>query len=118
MSRLLDDLLEFSRLNRQFDTQETDLNELISLVKHTLKHQVEVTGDQIVSTKLPTIHLNGQQFSQLFQNLISNSLKFSREQAPLVHIEYQELDTEHQFFVKVNGIGIPKEYQEKVFVLF
>ncbi|MBI1224578.1 MAG: GHKL domain-containing protein [Bacteroidetes bacterium] len=118
MSQLLDDLLEFSRLNRSFETIETDLNELLVLVKHNLKHQLEKTGGSIFASHMPVLQLNRQQFSQLFQNLISNSLKFCRDQPPIVHIRYQELETEHQFFIKDNGIGIPEEYREKIFVLF
>lgn len=118
MSRLLDDLLELSRLNRHFDTAETDMTDLLLLVMHNLKHQLENTDGQIIAAPLPKLHVNRQQFSQLFQNLISNSLKFCRDQAPIIKIEHWELENEHQFFVKDNGIGVPEEYREKIFALF
>lgn len=118
MSVLLDDLLEFSRLNRHFSTAQTDMNDVLLLVKHNLRHQLENTSGRIIAGPLPTLPVNRQQFSQLFQNLISNSLKFCKDHAPVVEIEHLEQETEHQFFVKDNGIGVPEEYQEKIFALF
>ncbi len=118
MSGLLDDLLEFSRLNRQFEPSETDLGKLLLQVKSNLKYQLEKSGGRIIADDLPVLPVNPQQFSQPFQNLISNSLKFCRDQAPVIHFEYLEQEDEHQFFVRDNGIGIPEEFRDKIFVLY
>lgn len=119
MSRLLDDLLSFTRLNRKMEVEETDLNQILELVKHNLRHQFETTSGAIYSPNLPTLSVNKQQFIQVFQNLISNGLKFRRDDInPIIKIEYYETEQRHQFFFHDNGIGIPHEYQEKIFSLF
>ncbi|MEM6805395.1 MAG: ATP-binding protein, partial [Bacteroidota bacterium] len=56
---------------------------------------------------------------QLFQNLISNALKFSRPGVkPEIHIYSEKRETHFRFWVKDNGIGIKEEYQKKIFLLF
>jgi signal transduction histidine kinase len=56
--------------------------------------------------------------TQLFQNLISNSLKFIGEKTPIIKIKYQENENETIVSVEDNGIGIKQEYSDKVFKLF
>ena len=71
----------------------------------------------IVST-LPEICGNASQLTRLFQNLISNALKYRSALRPMLEIGCYETDDEWEFFVKDNGIGIEAKYFEKIFIIF
>ena len=119
MTNLLDDLLSLSQLNREIDIKTVDLEKTVSLTKHNLHHLVEKNKGEIIVSAMPTINGNFSQLNLIFQNLISNGLKFTRDGVdPVIEIDCKELDDHYQFSVKDNGIGIKKEYAEKIFIIF
>lgn len=118
MSALLDDLLALSRLNRKIEFMKIDLNHTIELIGHNLKDLIERNEGVITCEELPTIIGNRPQLSQLFQNVVSNALKFRGERAPIIKISHEKQDDGYLFCIKDNGIGISKEYLERVFVIF
>lgn len=119
MNNLLVDLLEFSSLT----TQSTS-NELISLrsvmieVLGNLKDTVK-SKDAIVTypDRMPSVRMKRIHLVQVFQNLVSNSLKFVEGQ-PVVNIQYFPEPDHLLLMVEDNGIGINKDYENKVFLLF
>jgi signal transduction histidine kinase len=121
MQRLLDDLLAYSRLNKQ-DTGElktVDLNDTIFVVVHNLMMAMKETNTVVLLNQLPALNASSTEMTQLFQNLIANAIKFRRkDETPIIQIQYDECANEHCFRLIDNGIGIKKEYQEKVFNLF
>ena len=119
MKDLIDDLLVFSRLNTQakefelFD-METALKGVLSYLKPYIdEHHAQITHDF-----LPNILGDSSQIQQLFQNLISNAIKFHDHETPIVHISAKESENEWTFGVKDNGIGIDSQYQEQIFHVF
>lgn len=124
MRRLIDDLLMFSRLsdgNVQFE--EIDIHELIDEIKFDLEILVKEKQATINCTGLPVILGIPGQIRQLFQNLLSNSLKFSKKDAaPVIDISASLQEVQGKKFVKIifrdNGIGFDKAYSEKIFVIF
>ncbi|MGK0365317.1 MAG: light-regulated signal transduction histidine kinase (bacteriophytochrome), partial [Saprospiraceae bacterium] len=65
------------------------------------------------------VYTNKPLLNQLFQNLLSNAIKFRKlDVDPIVLVRHEEKEEEHIFSVADNGIGIPEEFQERIFVIF
>ncbi len=120
MQALIQDLLKYSRVGTQgkpFEpTSFSDaLREALSNLKIAIRESdAEVTADE----PLPTLLADATQIVQLFQNLISNAIKFRGEEPPRIHISAEEGDGEWTFSVRDNGVGIDPEFHEKIFVIF
>jgi PAS domain S-box-containing protein len=118
MKDLIDDLLAFSRLNTEKkEFESTDLNQILENVLSNLKSTIEEEDAHITNDKLPVINCDSSQISQVFQNLISNSIKF-HQTPPRIHISVEENDNEWILEVNDEGIGIDTENQQKIFDVF
>jgi PAS domain S-box-containing protein len=121
MQKLILDLLEYSRVGKAYEIAEfIDLNTLIAEIKILCRKQIEeIDADIIVIEPLPLIKSHKSPLLQLFQNLISNALKYSRKDVtPTVKISFTSHADYWEFKVDDNGIGIGEEYFEKIFVIF
>ena len=120
MRQIILDLLEFSRVGRTEDQHETvDLNELVKEIRILFRKNIEEKNAIIAADELPVIHAYQSPLRQVFQNLVSNALKYSRVNVPVqIHISVKELDDHWQFAVKDNGLGIAGEYFDKIFIIF
>lgn len=121
MQRLILDLLEYSRVGKAYEIAEfIDLNTLIEEIKILYRKQIEeINADIIVNEPLPLLKSHKSPLLQLFQNLISNALKYSRKDVtPTVKISFTSHNDYWEFKVEDNGIGIDEEYFEKIFVIF
>lgn len=120
MQTLINDLLAYSRVNtQQKPMSETDLNDLLEIVLHTLKAKIKETGAYIKVNDLPKVTIDTPQFIRLFQNLIENALKFKNtHSSPVIQIFAKDKETHWEIGVKDNGIGIESEFAEKIFVIF
>lgn len=118
MKDLIDDLLTFSRLStasREF--RPTNMNKVLEDVLLSIKPSVEAENATITHDDLPTVQCDPSQLRQLFQNLISNAIKF-HEKPPEIHIFAEESDGKWRFGVSDNGIGIHPDHQDKIFDIF
>jgi light-regulated signal transduction histidine kinase (bacteriophytochrome) len=96
------------------------MNQLIKLVGETLEADITRTG-AIIHTQeaLPEIFGDKTLLLSLFQNLLTNAMKYQQPGVrPEITINYELRDGVHQFSVKDNGIGIPEEYQQRIFIAF
>ena len=124
MSSLIDDLLSFSRLSQSaIEFTPVDLNRLLQDIVQDLEIPVAEKGATINVGELPVIDGVAIQLGQVFQNLISNSLKFTHpERAPLIEIHCEHVTLDHKEFCKIvysdNGIGFKQDYAEKIFEIF
>ena len=120
MEKLLNDLLEYSRLGRRKEqNREIDLNEIMLVVINNLMMGMKENDAAIYTTQLPVIKANMTEMTQLFQNLLSNSIKFRQKGvAPVVEIFHEEQGGTHFFQFHDNGIGIPQEHHQNVFNIF
>ncbi len=122
MRQIILDLLEFSRAGRadEFSSTELiDLNELIAEVKILHRKKIVETEAEIHHSQLPSIKGERTPLLQVFQNLISNGLKYKRDGiAPVVKIFTEELPDTWIFHVQDNGIGISEEYFDQIFIVF
>jgi PAS domain S-box-containing protein len=119
MKTLINDLLIFSRVNTQeLQLEPTDTNSVIEQVMGNMKTTIEESGAKINIENLPVINANKLQITQLFQNLISNAIKFRGGKSPVINISARFDSDEWLFTVSDNGIGIDKEFADKIFVIF
>ena len=116
---LINDLLEFSRIGSQErELKYLNSEKIVELVLINLKPLIQDNNVKITRDPLPSIYANDQQIVQLFQNLISNAIKYRSEKNPEIHISSNKLDNEYIFSVKDNGIGIDKKHLEQIFTIF
>ncbi|MGB0929555.1 MAG: ATP-binding protein, partial [Chitinophagales bacterium] len=119
MTHLLDDLLAYSRIStNNKNRDQINLKEVIEGVLANLHLTIQQKGAKIHIDDLPRINANRSQIGQLYQNLISNALKFSDNEHPQIDICVQKNNTKYIFSVKDNGIGISPEHQQKIFDMF
>lgn len=118
MKNLIHSLLEYSRVNKVRPFEHIDLNLLLVKVLQDLSSQIKENNAVIKIDKLPEIDGDPVLIAQLFQNLISNAIKFRGAKIPEISISGKKEDKEYLFTVKDNGIGIPMEVKDKVFDIF
>lgn len=124
MGNLIDDLLLYSHVSqRPHETEVVDLNEQIHRVLEDLDLDIEEKKATIKIEGLPVVNGYRRQLQQLFQNLISNALKYSKAALPPLITITAELSENngrryHRIKVADNGIGFEPEYAEKIFQMF
>lgn len=118
MKKLINSLLEYSRINRVKPFETVNLNVLLKDVLHDLQHRISENNAKIIINKMPEVFGDHVLLGQLFLNLIGNALKFRGERTPEITISCEKNFDEFNFSVKDNGIGIQKEYSEKIFIIF
>ncbi len=124
MALLIDDLLTVSRLsNTQLSLDDVDLNKVVSEVINNLEIPIMEHNAQLELENLPTVKGAAIQLEQVFQNLISNSLKFSHKQRTArIHISCEDgqLHGKEAFTIiyQDNGIGFRADQSEKIFDIF
>jgi signal transduction histidine kinase len=120
MQELINDLLAFSRVGRTTERFElVDLDEALDLALRNLSAAIDESGGTVSRSPLPTVVGDRSLLVALFQNLIGNGLKFRAEAPPTVDISARDLGEGcWEFCVSDNGIGIPEEYRDRIFVIF
>lgn len=120
MDRLLTGLLALSRLGRQKLTfHKLNMNQLMNQVLENYQFHIENNNIQIEMEDLPDCTGDDLQINQLFSNLIGNSIKFlDNQKKGIIKIKGEKEKNGVVYSVEDNGIGISKEYQEKIFNIF
>jgi two-component system CheB/CheR fusion protein len=131
MQALIDDVLTLSKLSNGSSIKErTDLNRIIKQITDDLEIAIREKNAVINSDPLPVIDAVAGQMHQVFQNLISNALKFSNKKLPTITISQEKVKKEQAeelgivaddfiyIVVMDNGIGFEDEYREKIFGIF
>jgi len=119
MQGLINDLLTYSRIGTQSKPLEnTDTHALLGEAIINLAAMIEEKRAIITNDDLPTVMADSSQLMQVFKNLISNAIKFQRENIPHIHVSAQDKGREWVFSIRDNGIGIEKQYADRIFVIF
>ena len=126
MKHLIEGLLEYSKLGKSKALQLVDCNTLIQNLKLDLANVIQRTNSQLIVGDLPKIQGLELELRLLFQNLISNGIKFKKpETTPIVEINCIKIPNTnnplhgvHQFSIKDNGIGIEEKYFSRIFAIF
>lgn len=120
MRALIGDLLEYSQVGHKPDSsQVVDLNAVLPWALDNLRDGIVHSGAQVTSDPLPKVMGDEGQLGQVFQNLISNAIKYARpDVAPVIHVKVDQ--TEHECIVRIadNGMGISPSDRELIFSPF
>ena len=121
MQSLITDLLTYARLGAAAPEKAIgtiNLADILNVVLDSIKMDCERARCTIIREELPRVQADPTQMIQLFQNLLSNSIKFKGKELPRIEIRAERKETEWLFSIKDNGIGIPSEQSERIFELF
>ena len=120
MQRLIQDLLAYSRIGTKGkDLHTTSSEETLHQALLNLRSTIEENSALVTYDPLPTVLADEMQLIQLFQNLVSNAIKYRSQAVPRVHISaVRNDDKEWLFSVQDNGMGIDRQYFDKIFGMF
>ena len=133
MSKLLKDLLSFTKINQHEGEEMINLNETIAHIKEDLELVIQQHQATIRSEELPVIKARPMQIRQLFYNLMNNALKFRKtDVTPVISIRHKSLSADRkaefkhldantaywEFIVQDNGIGFEQRYADQIFQVF
>ncbi len=119
MSTIVQSVLTYSLLGKERIITNVDCNKVVSHIEQNLMQLIAETGTQLLITPLPTITSNYPEIRTLFQNLITNAIKFRRDEVPpVIKIKAHLANNFWVFSVADNGIGIDSYDTGKIFELF
>lgn len=120
MHNLLNDLMSYSTIGKTDNNIEiVDLNQIVEIVQQNLKMNIDESHAVINYANLPKIQGNTSRMIHLFQNFVSNAIKFRKKgENPVIDIFCKENNNSYKISIKDNGIGIAKEHQGKIFEVF
>jgi light-regulated signal transduction histidine kinase (bacteriophytochrome) len=119
MQTLIDDLLEYSRVGTGGRTLEpTSARTALDRAIANLDASIREAEAVITADPLPVVPADGVQLAQLFQNLIGNAIKFRSDRPPSIHVACQHRRGSWIISVQDNGIGIERQYAERIFLIF
>ncbi len=119
MNQLIDGVLEYSRVGRIRETPEPiDTGKLVSDVLDLIGPPAHI--DVSCETAMPVVVYEPTRLLQLFQNLISNAIKYNDKEQGIIRIgcEVSEAESEYRFYVSDNGPGIAEKDRERIFLIF
>lgn len=114
---LVEDFARYTAMskNETIETEEVNLNILLSNVGNSLYNFTKKTNSQVYYSELPIITSNSSLLYAALRNLIWNGLKYNKSETPTVEVKYQSTELYHEIIISDNGIGIEEAYQEKIF---
>jgi signal transduction histidine kinase len=119
MRSLIQNILLYSLIGKDRTTIKIDCNKVLNEVLIDMRFSIRKNQARIRAGTLPVIEGNRSEIKQLFQNLISNAIKYKKKGvAPEIYIHCEDKNTEWEFSFTDNGIGIEEKYFNKLFKVF
>ena len=119
MKNLIKNLLDYSHLGSEKTLANINCNQLLNTLTADLASHIKNSGAKVVYKDLPVIKGYPTELGQLFQNLISNAIKFrDKKELPEIEISAVKEPACWRFTIKDNGIGVDPRFQEKIFMIF
>lgn len=119
MQNLTKALLDYSRIGRDRNVEMVDCHKLVAEILSDIRILIEEKQVTVSTSILPVLPAYPVELKLIFQNLIVNAIKFQPlGNIPEVQVIGDKTQTGWQFCIKDNGIGVPAEYREKIFVIF
>ena len=119
LDEMIKDLLEFSKVTqKKIEFKKVDINKVLEQTKLNLKYAIDVNNAKINYNTLPTVYGDEMLIELLFQNIISNSIKYKSKVSPKIDITATKQSNKYLFAIKDNGIGMSPEHLERIFTIF
>jgi light-regulated signal transduction histidine kinase (bacteriophytochrome) len=120
MEQLLRDLRAYTLASSagQEPTEDVDADQILDKASVALAANIKDNDASITRSVLPRIRFHEFQLEQLFQNLISNAIRYRASASPRIHVAAEPRGREWLFSVQDNGIGIDPQYKEQIFEIF
>ena len=118
MEALIHSLAEYTKFDATVEYAEVSLNESIAVAASLLEVPIREKGAEIIFKDLPSIYGHEPQIIQLFQNLLSNALKYNESKRPTITISWEKKSDGYRILVQDNGIGIPEKHYREIFKPF
>ena len=119
MRVMVKSLLEYSHVtDGEGPLEPTDSGEVLDDVTRSLRVVIDETDATVTAGELPTVRGDANQLALVFRNLVSNALKFSGEEPPIVHVGAERREDAWQFSVSDEGIGVDPKYHDRIFEVF
>lgn len=120
MQNLINALLSYSRVlhDPEQDHRLMDLNDLLDQTLFSFQTTIDETGATVTREGLPSLRVNAERISLVFQNLLSNALKYQDGSPPQIHVAADQRFGEWIISVRDNGIGFDPQYADRIFGLF
>ena len=119
MEALINGILDYSKADRvKSNSIEFELADLVMETTNFVLPSDQTSYKLAIKSKLPHMKTDKIKFSQLMSNLIGNAYKHNKNENPEIGIECVESEDEFEFIVSDNGLGIEKQYHEKIFIIF
>lgn len=119
LRELIRGLMQYSRIGRERHLLEMNIPNLIDEIKKDLQFSIEESSAIIHYNHLPVVHAYPTEMRLLFQNLISNAIKFrNKNTQTIIEINCSESTNNWAFTVEDNGIGVEEKNLEKIFIIF
>jgi PAS domain S-box-containing protein len=119
MQELVSDLLTYSRIGRKTGKfEDVNTEDILKQITFDSRVLIEENNADISYEDLPVVCADYTQLVQVFQNLISNSIKYNEQERPAIHISAEKKVNDWIFKVKDNGIGIDSRHGDRVFKIF
>lgn len=121
MNKLIDALLLYSSSGTSsIEKTDIDMNQVLAEARENLAAYIEKSNATVESESLPLLMGDSVQLTRLMQNLISNAIRYRRDEPPIIHISVSlnESASAHVFSVQDNGVGIDNEEYQRVFRMF
>ena len=119
LDAMIQDILIYSKIaNKERNLTYVNINNILEQTNLNLKASIDENNAEITYDHLPSLIVDEQLMIQLFQNLISNAIKYRSEESPKIYISAKNEGKQWLFRVKDNGIGISGKHLEKIFTIF
>ncbi len=119
MQNLINDLLDYARIKSRAEPfRPVEMETVLSTVISNLATGIEYSKTEVTHTPLPMVFGDESQLAQVLQNLFSNAIKFHGKEPLHIHVSAEQNGQDWVFKVQDNGIGIDKQYFDRIFVLF
>jgi len=119
MNTMINDVLAYARVSTADDSPaRVACSDIADQASASLQATIRDAAATVTRDALPTVRGNTSQLAQLFQNLVANAIKFRGDEPPAVHIAAAREGEAWHLTVRDNGIGIPADARERIFVMF
>ena len=118
LDSMINDILIYSKVSKGRELSEVNFNKVIEKVYINLISSIEETDAEVIYDPLPTLITDESLMIQLFQNLISNAIKYRSKEKPEIHVSVKEEGNDYIFSVEDNGIGIDEKHVDNIYTIF